>query len=150
MGLIERLTHEKIVSRKSNSRRATTLGLLLDAAQKTAKQENRVATEADVNKAAEKLTKEALKDIELFGSTSPQAEQLREELEIYKEFLPVKLSREVIRDLACRSLASICDAPTTTNQERKTRTIKSLRMVEGMDMQILVQVLDEILTVKNN
>lgn len=141
MGLIERLTHEKIVSRKPNSRRATTLGLLLDSVQKIAKQETRPATEADINKAAEKLTKEALKDIELFGSTSPQAEQLREELEIYKEFLPVKLSREEIKELAEQVIGSHCSI---NNKKLRGHVMRSLKDTAGMDMQVLASVLDEL------
>lgn len=144
MYTIEELTFDKIRIRKSNPDRAAALGRIVDVAQKAAKQEKRSAEVADISKAAEKLTKEASKDIELFGASSSQADALRREIEIYKEFLPKKLDEAAIRELAIRSVANHCDAASTTNKDRKARVIRELKAVEGMDMQALLHVLDEL------
>lgn len=143
MYTIEELTFDKIRIRKSNPVRAAALGRIVDVAQKAAKQEKRSAEVADISKAAEKLTKEALKDIKLFGETSPQADALRKEVEIYKEFVPVKLSREEIKELAQQVIGS---HRSINNKQLRGHVMRSLKDTAGMDMQVLASVLEELLS----
>lgn len=141
MYTIEELTFDKIRIRKSNPVRAAALGRIVDVAQKAAKQEKRSTEVADISKAAEKLTKEALKDIKLFGEASPQADALRKEVEIYKEFLPEKLSSEDIIELVKAKATEIdLESP-----RARGMLVKELKSVEGMDMPVLLSAIDSVL-----
>lgn len=141
MYTIEELTLDKIRIRKSNPDRAAALGRIVDIAQKAAKQEKRSAEVADISKAAEKLTKEASKDIELFGASSSQADALRREIEIYKEFLPKKLSSEAIIELVKAKATEIDLA----SPRAKGMLVKELKSTDGMDMPVLLSAIDSVL-----
>lgn len=141
MYTIEELTFDRIRTRKSNPDRAAALGRIVDVAQKAAKQDRRPAEASDISKAAEKLTKEALKDIELFGASSLQADVLRREIEIYKEFLPKKLSSEAIVELVKAKATEIDLA----SPRAKGMLVKELKSTDGMDMPILLSAIDSVL-----
>jgi uncharacterized protein YqeY len=145
--MINNLIREKILSRKTNVGRSVALGMLIDTAQKIAKNDNRTTENSDISKAAEKLTKEAIKDIQLFGEQSKEACKLTHEIEVYKEFLPKKLNEEQIRDLVNKSLANYCGSSVSKNdyQNIKSHLIKELKNTEGMDMQILMSVIESVL-----
>lgn len=141
MYTIEELTFDRIRIRKSNPDRAAALGRIVDVAQKAAKQDKRPAEASDISKAAEKLTKEASKDIELFGASSSQADALRREIEIYKEFLPKKLSSEAIIELV-KAKATVVDL---ASPRAKGMLVKELKSTDGMDMPILLSAIDSVL-----
>lgn len=138
---IASLSREKLLLRKSNPTRALALGRIVDLAQKEAKAASREASPADIVKACEKLVKESTKDIALFGVQSAEASQLQEDIRVYNEFLPSKLSENTIRVLVEASMVHYdVSSPLT-----KGAIIKELKSVEGMDMAVLVAVISEYL-----
>ena len=140
MKTIAELNKERLVIRKSDPRRSTILGLLIDGASKIAKEENRSVEEKDLFLTASRSVKEIEKDIELLKSKSQSVEDLQSELEIWKEFLPKlmmldEIKRTVLQKYKEEELIS----------SNFSKIIKEMKLIENMNMPILSKALKEIL-----
>jgi len=87
MTIIE-LKKMMIKAKKEDKTKANALMMLVDTAQKIAKEKNEEVTEKHIIEAAKKLAKMARESIDA------GIEEAKKELEIYEEFLPKMLSEE--------------------------------------------------------
>ena len=96
MNIVE-LKKMMIKAKKEDKVKANALMMLVDNAQKIAKEKNEEVSEKHIKEAAKKLAKMAKESIEA------GIEEARKELEIYQEFLPKMLGEEetkkVIEDI---------------------------------------------------
>ena len=102
---ITELKKRMMKAKKEDKEKANALMMLVDAAQKLAKEKNETVEEKHIIAAAKKLTKMAKESIDA------GIEKAKKELEIYKEFLPQVLSpeetRKVIKDLINKGAKNI-------------------------------------------
>ena len=92
MTIIE-LKKMMIKAKKEDKTKANALMMLVDTAQKIAKEKNEEVTEKHIVEAAKKLAKMAKESIEA------GIEEAKKELAIYEEFLPKMLSEEETKKL---------------------------------------------------
>lgn len=124
---IKELSIQKIKLRNSDSVRANAYGSLLDVAQKIAKVDNRNVTDNDILSAARKLVKDLSSTIDLVKE-GPVIEQYKQEVEIFKEFLPKVLTKE--------ETLSIVKMIVSENSTLQLRDITPLLKEKGLDMKI--------------
>jgi len=90
---ITELKKMMIKAKKEDKTKANALMMLVDTAQKIAKEKNEDVNEKHIIEAAKKLAKMAKESIEA------GIEEAKKELEIYEEFLPKMLSEEETKKL---------------------------------------------------
>jgi uncharacterized protein YqeY len=93
MGILTQLKKEMIRAKRNDKLRANALMMLIDTAQKLAKEKGVEPGEREIQEAAKKLVKIAKESLE---AGVPGADR---ELEVYKSFLPQLLGEEETREL---------------------------------------------------
>jgi uncharacterized protein YqeY len=96
-------------AKKEDKTKANALMMLVDTAQKLAKEKNEEVSEKHIQNAAKKLAKMAKESIE------SGIEEAKKELEIYEEFLPKMLSeeettkviKEIIEEIGSKNMGEI-------------------------------------------
>ena len=112
--------------KKENKIKANALMMLVDTAQKIAKQRNEEVTEKDIEQAAKKLVKIANEEIEN-GIKIPQ-----EEIEIYKSFLPKMISEQEI-------ITIIDELLKEKEYKNMGEIMKSIKNIDGINMKFASQ-----------
>ena len=126
--------------RKDNPLRSTVLTLLIDGATKLAKYENRAVEEKDLYATASRSVKELEKDIQLFEENNQSALDQKQELEIWKEFLPKLLTKGEIKRIVLHLYRE--EALIKSNF---SSIMKECKLISAMNMTLLNEVLKEIL-----
>ena len=113
-------------AKKENKTKAKALMMIVDTAQKIAKQRNEEVTEKDIQQAAKKLVKIANEEIES-GMNIPQ-----EEMDVYKSFLPQMLSENETTKI-------IDELFRKKDYKNMGEIMKELKNINGINMKIASQ-----------
>lgn len=112
MKTLKDIQSARVAALKSgHKKRASIISLLADEVQKIAKNDtvtpNRAPTDADVIAAARRSVKRAQETLSFITAPSERADDLREEIAVYEEFLPKQLSEDELREAIRRAVAAV-------------------------------------------
>lgn len=132
---IMELKKRMIKAKKEDKDKANAFIMLVDTAQKIAKEKKENVNEKHIEAAAKKLVKMAKESVE-FG-----IEKSKKEIEIYKEFLPKMLGKEettkIIEDIINKGSDNI------------GKIMKAIKTREDIDKSLASKIVKEILNKKN-
>ncbi len=140
MKTVKELNKEKLLIRASDPERADALGMIIDGAQKAAKSQMREVEEKDLVSSVKKLIKETEKAAELIESKGGDATKWKQELVLYKQYLPKQRSEEQTREII-----SLIIPATGGDKKSRGKIISQLKEDVSVDMSIASKILDEIL-----
>jgi uncharacterized protein YqeY len=140
MNTIKELNKEKLLIRAADPERASALGMIIDGAQKAAKSDQREVEDKDLVNSVKKLIKETEKAMELIESKGGDATKWKQELVIYKQYLPKQRSEDQTREII-----NLIIPATGGDKKSRGKIMAQLKEDSSIDMSIASKILDEVL-----
>lgn len=142
MPTIQQYQKQRMLIRKSEPKRADVLGLILDTAQKAAKEQSREATEADFTAAVKKQIKAMEKTVELVKANNGDTDAQEAEIAIMREYLPPMMGEA---ELSAKIDTLLAELP---HEERVKKNLGKLMgklkaLGDSVDMGMAAKILGE-------
>ncbi len=131
---------ERMTIRKTNTVRASVLGMLIDSVQKNIRELHREETENDIAQAAKKMFDQTEATIAEYKKGGADTAELEAQLAVLKEFVPETLSPEAMKAEVQKIIDSL------SPEERVLKNIMpKLKAVPGMDMKAAKSIVEDLL-----
>lgn len=134
------LFKERMTIRKSEPVRASVLGMLIDAVQKSIFDAKRDETPADIANAAKKMYAEVQQTILEYKKGNGDTSELEEELKILEPYLPATMSAEAMEEAVKKVLDSL-----PAEQRVMKNIMPKLKDIEGMDMKAAKSIVEKLM-----
>lgn len=140
MNTLKELNKEKLLIRATDPERASAIGMIIDGAQKIAKPELREVSVDDLVNSVKKLIKETEKAADLIDSKGGDSSKWRQELIVYKKFLPTQKSESQTREII-----NLIIPATGGDKKSRGKIMAQLKQDSSIDMSVASKILDEVL-----